>query len=71
MPDPIQPALILIEGLLLLTGDSIHLGLLVLPQLLQLVLVALLVDVALGFYGLQDELFLVGAYSLDVGVGQF
>ena len=71
MPDPIQPALILIEGLLLLTGDSIHLGLLVLPQLLQLVLVALLVDGALGFYGLQDELFLVGAYSLDVGVGQF
>ena len=71
MPDPIQPALILIEGLLLLTGDSIHLGLLVLPQLLQLVLVALLVEVALGFYGLQDELFLVGAYPLDVGVGQF
>lgn len=70
MPDAVYPALVLLPSLLLLPSDALQLGLLVLPQLLQLVLVALLVDVALGLYGLQDEVFLVGAHSLETAVGQ-
>lgn len=69
MPDPVQSTLILLPSLLLLPRDVLQLGLLVLPQFLQFVLVALLVDVALGFYGLEDEVFLVGADTLKVRVG--
>ena len=39
------------------------------PQLLQFVLIALLVDIALGFNGLEDEVFLVGTDILKVSVG--
>lgn len=69
MPDPVQSTLILLPSLLLFPRDVLQLSLLVLPQFLQFVLVALLVDVALGFYGLEDEVFLVGADTLKVRVG--
>lgn len=47
VPDTVEPALVLVKGLLLLPCDVLLLCLLVLPQSLEFVLVALLVEIAL------------------------